>query len=119
MVKEVIKGNDCWDLPGGKIEFKETPIDALNREVKEEVGLNISVVKLAGVYWFYKYRGGGQVICITYLCKPDHTTIDLSKNPSEREKIFAYRWVSKEEFLKAKYPVNKSLIKHISDLQIN
>ena len=31
-----------WDLPGGKIEFGESPIEALAREVQEEVGLRLS-----------------------------------------------------------------------------
>lgn len=40
---------NTWDLPGGKIEYGEEPLDALRREVKEEVGLNIKIGKLAGI----------------------------------------------------------------------
>jgi 8-oxo-dGTP diphosphatase len=32
---------DVWDLPGGHVETGESPIEALGRELKEEVGIQI------------------------------------------------------------------------------
>lgn len=34
------QGN-CWEFPGGKLEANENPFDALQRELLEEVNLNI------------------------------------------------------------------------------
>lgn len=34
-----------WEQAGGKIEFGENPYDALVREVKEEVGLNVKATR--------------------------------------------------------------------------
>lgn len=36
---------DMWSIPGGKVNFGEHMIDALKREIKEETGLEIEVVK--------------------------------------------------------------------------
>lgn len=36
--------NNTWGVPGGKLEFFETPIQALQRELKEETGLRINEI---------------------------------------------------------------------------
>ena len=41
---------DLWNLPGGRIEVGELPNEAAVREVREETGLDIEVMRLTGVY---------------------------------------------------------------------
>ncbi len=38
-----------WDLPGGKIDFGETPEQTLKREISEETGLKLRSYKLVSV----------------------------------------------------------------------
>ena len=40
-----IKGKEYWVIPGGRCEFGEAATDTIVREYKEELNLNIEVIK--------------------------------------------------------------------------
>lgn len=44
------KYSGYWGLPGGSVEKNETPTDALIREVKEELGINLPNFRLLKKY---------------------------------------------------------------------
>ncbi len=55
---------DRWNLPGGGVLSGETPWQAVVREVQEEVGQEVAVINLLGVY---AYPPDNDVI-FSFLC---------------------------------------------------
>lgn len=46
IVKQKVSEKRSWSLPGGRVEHGETLEEAIVREVKEETGIDTSVIKL-------------------------------------------------------------------------
>ena len=62
-----------WEFPGGKVEKNESPEDALKREIKEELNIDISVQKyLASDIFSYEEI---TIKLSLYLCKISSGTI--------------------------------------------
>jgi len=113
IVHERIRENgvlvDIVDFPGGGLKFGESLHQALIREVKEEVGLDIKINKVIGAWDFVfnpdkiveKKANQIHIVCIGYQCSVlGKVKIDTSHNPAKNENIFATEWCAREEILK-------------------
>lgn len=58
---------DEWELPGGKLDLGENPVECVVREIEEEPAVEVTVGPILDS-WLYDIEGRGQVIIITYAC---------------------------------------------------
>ena len=70
---ELEHAHNKWEFVGGNIEFGETPEEAIKREVKEEAGVEVEVVKLLPKVFSENLKitdeKEAQIIILTYECK--------------------------------------------------
>ncbi len=81
----------CWCLPGGAIEPGETQAEALAREVREEVGLEVQPVR---EIWRW-LRPDGRLRLYWWLA---HLPDDAPEPTPAASEVAEIRWVRREEF---------------------
>jgi ADP-ribose pyrophosphatase YjhB (NUDIX family) len=68
------KKDGKWNLPGGHVEPKEPPWETVVREVREEIGLDVRVERLLGVYSVPTEND----LVLTFICSPSSATTHAS-----------------------------------------
>ena len=92
LIVQSSKWADKHTVPGGHIELGELAEDAIKREVKEETGLDVDVVKLLlvqqAVYPKF-YCRHEHFVFMDYLCRTQDTTVKLDGTELQQ-----YAWVN-------------------------
>ncbi len=97
----LLSGNLYYDLPGGKIEFGETPEMALLREAKEELNAEINIERFLGYYQFFTEDKSTHATCLTFLCtlKNKESNLETKNNPDLKEQIVSFEFLDKEKLV--------------------
>ena len=84
-----------WEFPGGKVEFEETDQEALQRELREELGIEVKI----GTCCFETCHGYGnrEVHLLIYRCQL------ISGTPTAID-VKAIEWVDEKSLLERSFP---------------
>lgn len=80
-----------WELPGGKIEDGETAQECLVREIKEELGIHISVREQLPAFQ-HEYPNQRKIELLPFICKIINGEIVLKEHRQ-------VSWLGKSELL--------------------
>lgn len=95
---EVAGAHLKWEFPGGKVDFGETPEEAVVREIKEETGVIAKVKRLLPVTvttnWDYPW-GVQHTLLFGFECE----YVSVEKRPKDHH-VENVEWVEIDEVLK-------------------
>lgn len=92
---EEISPNEI-DIPGGRLRFGEEVEEGLRREVEEELGIKIEILRPSRVWGFVK--DDLHLVGITFLANYVSGDIKLSGEHTN------FQWIDKETILTGDYP---------------
>ena len=98
---------NCWEFPGGKLSNFEDYFEALTRELKEELGIDIVKNKLKNyIFIRHQYRA---FLLMMYTFEVNHWSGQIKNKDNE-----TLKWVSKKELKNCKLlPANSKIINQL------
>lgn len=129
---EYIRGEYYTKFPGGGLEFGEGTRDCLKREIREEMGLNVSIgehIYTTDFFQLSAFNSEHQIISIYYFAHPQEPiSCMLRDRPfdfdeeqltiyKEKNEIETFRFINWESFSEAQVtlPIDKIVAKMIRE----
>ncbi len=119
--------NEYWQMPQGGIDNKESPEEAMKRELMEETGLgeNYKILgtssswfryqlpsNLVNVIWGGKYKGQEQ---LWFACKFYGNDVEVNLNKFSKPEFFKWRWINPSDSVNLAVPFKKKLYSLVLD----
>ena len=85
---------DVFELPGGHLNFGEDFVEGLKREVKEELGMEITVGEPFDTFTYVNAVKGSHSAEVIFFARFDGDVNKIKLNPEDHSE---YRWITEKE----------------------
>lgn len=94
------KGEDFWNMPGGRVKAGESSENAIKREMQEELNINVKDVKLINVsenFFMYAGKEYHELLHVYSVSFDDNELINKQDFYALDNPNMFYRWFKKED----------------------
>lgn len=90
----LIREEEHWESPGGKLEPNESPIENIHREAMEELGTKIKLLNKVPLFFKARYNGNHTIFCYFFA-----KTLGRPKITKDNKEAIEIKYLNKKEIL--------------------